>query len=258
MSWLKPFTSKPSVGLQRYLAVRERMSLLMSACAASLLPEEVVATAKKLGLRHRIDPDDELVLVQVYEAAAFHYRRRGETGIARALRNLPADASVLDHQILEGCLRCRWSIYEVVCIHSHEGGDLRDTHDGTVLRVWDEGLASEMKAGEHVAIRLVPIGDLWVTSGPGIVGPRITLAEATRHCLPPAWHDPANWPAQGTPEHDDLILTLMRGNRPHGEDEGFSAPIGVAAPSLTGEPTRKAPCPCGSGKKYKHCCGKGT
>ena len=144
MSWLNPFSSKPSAGLQRYHAVRERMIQLMSACAASLLPEEVVATAKKLGLRRGIDPDDELVLVRVYEAAAFHCRRRGETGIARMLRNLPADASALDRPILEGCLRCRWSIYEVVCIHSHEGGDLRDTLDGTVLRVWDEGLACEL------------------------------------------------------------------------------------------------------------------
>jgi preprotein translocase subunit SecA len=29
-------------------------------------------------------------------------------------------------------------------------------------------------------------------------------------------------------------------------------------PKVHKKPWRNAPCPCGSGKKYKHCCGKGT
>ena len=32
------------------------------------------------------------------------------------------------------------------------------------------------------------------------------------------------------------------------------APVNKATPGAAG---RNQPCPCGSGKKYKHCCGKG-
>ncbi|NVN13309.1 SEC-C metal-binding domain-containing protein, partial [Nguyenibacter vanlangensis] len=41
----------------------------------------------------------------------------------------------------------------------------------------------------------------------------------------------------------------------------LATPIGAAAimpddPSSWGETPRNAPCPCGSGKKYKHCHGR--
>lgn len=32
----------------------------------------------------------------------------------------------------------------------------------------------------------------------------------------------------------------------------------IPAPTITGKPSKNAPCPCGSGRKYKNCCGKGT
>lgn len=31
----------------------------------------------------------------------------------------------------------------------------------------------------------------------------------------------------------------------------------MLAPTITGKPSKNAPCPCGSGRKYKNCCGKG-
>ncbi len=38
----------------------------------------------------------------------------------------------------------------------------------------------------------------------------------------------------------------------HGGDDGASAPVKRETPKVG----RNAPCPCGSGKKYKHCCGR--
>lgn len=29
------------------------------------------------------------------------------------------------------------------------------------------------------------------------------------------------------------------------------------ASTVSGKPAKNAPCPCGSGRKYKNCCGKG-
>ena len=49
---------------------------------------------------------------------------------------------------------------------------------------------------------------------------------------------------------------------PAPRDDGLSTPMSEAAEGMTGptthvatsEPRRNDPCPCGSGKKYKHCC----
>jgi preprotein translocase subunit SecA len=42
-----------------------------------------------------------------------------------------------------------------------------------------------------------------------------------------------------------------------GEDD---PPLPPPVEPISGEtkPKRNDPCPCGSGKKYKHCCGKGS
>jgi uncharacterized protein YecA (UPF0149 family) len=49
-----------------------------------------------------------------------------------------------------------------------------------------------------------------------------------------------------------------------GDPEGLLAPVSPAlgvtpspAPGLTPQVGRNDPCPCGSGRKYKKCCGKG-
>jgi hypothetical protein len=248
MSLLNPFAAGPSAELQHYRAVRERMVTLLSACLATLIPDELTATAKRLGMwsNGALIVDDEMARIFVFDAAIFQYRRSGETAVGRALRNLPPEAPALDRAILAGGLRYRWSVYEVVRIHRHEGGDLRDTLDGTVLRVWDEGLARDSKTGNRVAVRLVPVDDLWVTSGPAIAGIQGPITDMAHDCLPPAWHDSAAWPVVGTPDRDRLDLMLMAACQPW--SDGSSLPAT--------EPPRKGPCPCGSGKKFKHCCGK--
>lgn len=48
-----------------------------------------------------------------------------------------------------------------------------------------------------------------------------------------------------------------RGQLPGADDEPLPPPV---EPIQRGEakPKRNDPCPCGSGKKYKQCCGKGA
>ncbi len=242
-----PGSTKPSAGLVRYRQVRERMSVVLSACLGTLLPNELTATAKALGLwRHgELIAGDEMTRLTVFEAAAFHHRRGGETAVARTLRNLPANTPDLDRAIWEGCQRQHWSIFAVQRLHTGEGADLRDTLDGTAYRIWDEGAARDLAGGEHLSVRLIPVEDIWITSGPALVVPG-PVAEAARAWLPAIWHDPGAWPAPGTADRDRLTLKLMSACLPDAE----------TAPPPADSATRKGPCPCGSGKKYKHCCAR--
>ena len=43
--------------------------------------------------------------------------------------------------------------------------------------------------------------------------------------------------------------------RTESSDDGQNAPQSQAPARLPQKVARNAPCPCGSGKKYKHCCG---
>lgn len=73
-----------------------------------------------------------------------------------------------------------------------------------------------------------------------------------------------------TPKHanrghtpDELFAQSERGkqlaqrNAPPGQMSLFDEPAEKPRLTIVGKPARNAPCPCGSGRKYKNCCGKG-
>lgn len=221
---------------------------MLSDCLETLFADEATTTAKALHLWHHggLIDDSEIARIHVFEATAFHHRRRGETAIERMARTLPADAHALDQMIAAGCLRYRWSIFDVLRIHPAEGAELRDTQDGVTCRVWDEGAANDLTAGARIATRLVPVDDWWVTSGSAIAGIPEPIADMARTWLPAVWHDPADWPIVGTAERDRLTLMLM----------AACHPLSGLAPEGKKAPSRKQPCPCGSGRKFKVCCGR--
>lgn len=65
-------------------------------------------------------------------------------------------------------------------------------------------------------------------------------------------HTPAELFAQ-TYRGQQLAQRLAPENQLSLFDDGN---VEVIAPTVTGKPSRNAPCPCGSGRKYKNCCGK--
>jgi|GEM_PF-6456382 hypothetical protein len=238
--------NEPQIAL-RYQAIRSRLSELLLEIRRSVLPEEMIAMAKRLGFMYRgeFSAMDELASTAVEEAAVFCYRRGGETAIARSYRTLPEDAPALDRTILHGLQSSRWSVFDVVRIRPGEGAELRDTADSTDYSVWDAGLSRAMVAGQRMTARIFAVDGIWMTSGVAMAGIEAPLCVLAQRYLPVALHDPAIWPPYGSSERDQVIVTLQ------------SHLMGTPAPSPgAAGPTRKGPCPCGSGKKYKHCCGK--
>lgn len=226
---------------QQYQQVRERFGSLMSACFETLSADELLSAARRARIRPVDTLDYHNFEVAVFDVAAFHLRRRDETAVARMLRNLPAETPALDRAIVTSWQQYRWSIFEVTTVRHRMDLTVRDTLDGWTATVRDLSMATEAKPGDRLATRIVPVDDLWLTTG---VGVHCTMGMDTlvRNALPPELHDTASWPARGTPARLDLDLRLIVGL--------------YAGPTKPALPTRKGPCPCGSGKKYKHCCGK--
>jgi uncharacterized protein len=64
---------------------------------------------------------------------------------------------------------------------------------------------------------------------------------------------------EALPELKRIAEYVRRGELPPRGQISTTAPDGAEAPSpgpADGPPSRNAPCPCGSGRKYKHCCGR--
>lgn len=229
----------------QYLALRERFGTLMSACFESLMSDEVRSMARRLNLHPGEVLKHYSVEVALYDAAVFHARRGGETAVARMLRNLPAEVPPLDRMIVSAWQQHRWSVFAVTSLHRGMDVGLRDTLDGTELTVRDLDLAASARIGDRLACRIVPIEDLWLTTGAAFWLDE-DIHTLIRAHLPAERQAVQAWPARGTLEREDLTLRLITA-------------LLAGPPQATSavEPPRKRPCPCGSGKKYKHCCGKG-
>ncbi|MEG2355650.1 MAG: SEC-C metal-binding domain-containing protein, partial [Clostridia bacterium] len=59
---------------------------------------------------------------------------------------------------------------------------------------------------------------------------------------------------QKTVDPASLKAGLQGDENTNGQAKKGGAPTRMSTP---GAPGRNQPCPCGSGKKYKHCCGAG-
>ncbi|MBQ2854845.1 MAG: SEC-C domain-containing protein, partial [Oscillospiraceae bacterium] len=61
---------------------------------------------------------------------------------------------------------------------------------------------------------------------------------------------------------DELFMQSQRGKQlaeriaPPNQLSFFDTPLEKPKLTVVGKPARNAPCPCGSGRKYKNCCGK--
>ena len=97
---------------------------------------------------------------------------------------------------------------------------------------WDQGLTEEQ--AEAVRVRVEAIMAPWEEENAGQADDETRLGWL-RDAADGARAVAAEWQALGRPG---------------------AAPVEVAsAPARRGGPGRNDPCPCGSGKKYKHCCG---
>lgn len=228
-----------------YLAIRERFAVLMNTCFGTLMSDEVRGMSRRLNLYPEDTLDHHAVGVAICDVAAFHARRGGETAVARMLRNLPAEAPPLDRAIVSGWQQHRWSIFAVTHVRRGLEVGLRDTLDGTVVTARDLDLAAGARVGDRLACRLVPVDSFWITTGPAF-GIDEDIHTLIRAYLPAELQSVHTWPAHGTPERDDLTLRLIT-----------ALHAGPPQSPSAAEPLRKMLCPCGSGKKYKHCCGKG-
>jgi hypothetical protein len=143
------------------------------------------------------------------------------------------------------------------------GVSVRDAVSGEQFFIMDVGLSQyELNSSLLLATRTIPLGGYWMMGGAALP----MVAEQKDLVLDVLKHERLLVDGVITEPHDATLL-IVRACLESGAAENISYDDQSLPPKLRNSsycrprrvqraPSRNAPCSCGSGKKYKGCCGK--
>lgn len=215
---------------------------------------------KKLGVLKRnvltLDTEDEIAVVMDY--CLHDVRRHGLNAVERYLNESPPAAGSDEWVLLRALRQARYSVFVVESAEPGVGVHVRDLLRDETLFLVDVGLGTTA-AGMVLAGRVMAPEGIGMTTGAALPVGVLSAAERDRF----AGRLKAGFPGLdfGNPSPEEagevaaaIIRTCLR--------RGAAERIEYVEPGRVPEvlpPARRtgrnAPCPCGSGKKFKHCCG---
>jgi hypothetical protein len=266
-----PLTSTfiPStVDVERYKRLRGLARDLNSKIVETIPREAIQQVAEAIGrLRGGVlvlDSEDESNVLM--DCCLFDWIREGKNLIEKYVENHPPAPGTAEHELLEAYQRAK---YRVVVPQSRvpgAGAYFVDLLSGEELFIMDIGL-SQIPNQVGYATRTIPLGQFWMTGGAGLP----TGSEAIKNAIDRLTKQRLVEEGRLTDPHKVALVfvrTLLesgasqhvayetvenqRRQKFHSEFRGAD----VLQQKLSAyTPSRNSPCPCGSGKRYKRCCG---
>ncbi len=258
---------------QRLRAVANHFNLQMSEMISEA---EMCDSARKLDLlvRAMLAFDSEHEMCVLMDHAIYNQRQNGLTIIERLLAATPPPTRSDQDIWLQAAVDSFHSIFLVTQILPGFGMCVRDTSDGELLVVADVNFSKTAQLGMGIASRVVCLDEfamltgaalpicgfgvleqiaafeekLFQSHGDELDDEQLTELETfiTRTCL----HQPGDFTMATADPGDDRAPTALH------ESQAPQRPRGqYASRQKIG---RNEPCPCGSGHKYKRCCGRGV
>ena len=246
----------------RYKRMREACVKLHKVLPQYIPGKGLQLTAKHLGLYHKgtfvLGCEDELCVL--FDQAIYGYFERGENAVDRYLIGHQPQPGSDEHAMLSG-MQCPFhSVFQVEQIVPDVGVHVHDIPRERRHFLADVGFSNSAVQGIVLATRVLPFEDFIMATGAALPTDRDVLVQIAR--LPAM-----NWPPEEirgmSPEEaaelaGEVINICLRGGA--SEDVCYQSPDATAgdenAPIRAGAHVgRNEPCPCGSGKKYKKCCG---
>lgn len=254
----------------RYSALRRLSIRLNSALVKSLDPQSIPTIAGRFGMLEGrqilLETDDESAVLM--DSCIHDYRVGGENAAQRYLREHPPAEGSDERLMLEALARARYSIFEARHAEAGVGVECEDLLYGGDVFIWDISFSYNVMPGAIMAGRIFSPGPLTMSTGAFLpvdqpLGRKLLqrlhpyLDPSTGHLKPVTVEETSELSLM-------LVGTCIRG--------GASAAIRYAdadeieqddlegrrlTPIRVEQKTgRNEPCPCGSGKKFKKCCGK--
>jgi hypothetical protein len=260
--------SPTSADVERYLKIRVLAKEINSRMVHTVPREAMIEIAKSLGMYHKgtVVFDSEDMSSVLMDCCLYDWIGDGKNLVTKYAENNPALSGTDEKLLQDAFLQAHYTMLLPESGVRGAGIYCTDTFTDSKIFVMDVGFsqtASIMRMA--VATRIVPIENYWMTTGtplpirdPALVheiarNAREIITETDSHENLAAEHSfilstirmclkagAADYIRYGTPD-EYPVRQKVESNTPE-----------VATPL----PARNEPCPCGSGKKYKKCCGK--
>lgn len=252
-------------------ALRELNTSLMARFPEGALNE----CGEQLGLLSRIPGqekgvlvfDDEYEMSVLMDYCIYHFRRGGRTVIEGALAESPPPPGSDELALLQAMREVRYSLFLVEGVVPGVGVRLRDSLRDERALVVDIGFSRTASAGVVLVGNIISPAGMSMTTGAMLPVDQPILDDLMEQFEKRFGTTTVGQFRQLPPEEQSELATLVircclaggaashvRGEDPAVDSRGRRAALSPASPSP--RVSRNAPCPCGSGKKYKRCCGR--
>ncbi len=259
-------TTEQSTLLERYRQLRATMRELHSELIGSLPKETLDRCSQKLGFM----VDGTLVFKNEDESSVLmdYCLYEGWSGqhntISRFLAKQPYDAGSDEMVMLEAMSRARYSLLQVESVASGVGVNCRDLLREDGGSIVDEGLGNTAPEGVVFGCHLIVLPEMSITTGAplpidaGALENILHALEGGAEGIGQVDFDNLNHQEQA--ELSSIIIRCALANDASSQVTmvGPRRRPGGRPPERSTVPrsSRNDPCPCGSGKKHKKCCGR--
>lgn len=249
--------------LRDYKELR-RLSVAVNTRLAEMLGErEIKAAASALGVRHgnrlELQTEDEISVVMDY--AIHNVFRDGLNAVQRLLDEKPPAEGSNELRLLRAMQDSHYSIFDVQTPIRGFGVRGLDGPEKIPITIADIGFGESAAPGLVLAARIFSPGEgWWMTTGAALP----LHADAADRILRAFENHQSRYAAE--PTEQERTTMIIRACIASGASHyisyatpGKEPASPVVTPISRGQPKigRNDPCPCGSGKKYKKCCGSG-
>lgn len=265
-----------SAELARYKKLRAAADRLLQRLCNSLPNEFLLEAARQLGrLRNGIVcVDDDGEWTAINEHGLFISARDGVSTVERFLDDASERKDANEVLWLQMLLKSWYSLFLIRRTEPGFGALIVDILSGQERLLVDVNLSLSGPEGHVFAGRMVPLGNCVATTGCGMLVSDDRTVNETRRYVERRFRGAVNW-SELEPTRATEIETFILRNVLAGQNSQFtvaSRPGDLSGlfermqelNSLDAPPRerkkigRNEPCPCGSGWKYKKCCGRGV
>ena len=218
---------------------------------------------KKLGVLHNntlvLDNMDQTGVIMDY--CIYNYRERGLNTVLRYLADSQLDPDSDEYVVVKAMSKSFHALVQIADVLPGVGVQSRDLLNNREYLLIDMGLSQTAVKGVVIATRLLNYEDFVTTSGAALPVDEEALVEILDFALQHYGTDDGKHIEVDIDERDDLTAAIIRiclhkessSEIEYRDIESEPVASPLRRESRTG---RNEPCPCGSGKKYKRCCGR--
>jgi hypothetical protein len=251
--------------VDRYRKLREISRRLHNEVLPKYLSKRAFQTCgRKLGIMRGntfvFDEMDHAGVLMDY--CLYDHTEEGGSAVCRYMADAQLDAQSDEYAMVKAMSESFHTLVLVTEVLPDVGVRVVDLFAGREFLLIDMGLSRTAVKGIVIATRLFPFDEFVMTSGAPLSVDADTL-RAIRDSVLPQFETEGQYILVDAQYKADLTASIIRlclnsessGQVEYEEVEAAPALLPIRREVHIG---RNDPCPCGSGKKHKHCCGRST